>query len=330
ALEVDERGGVAAGEAGVAERSGLLDRGLQPLERQVAKRVDAEVLADLGDRVPRADQLLAVRHVDPVVTREPDRRARDPEVDLLRAGLADQRDEAAARRAADERVIHHHDALALDDLADRVVLDPDPEVTAGLRRVDEGAADVMVPDQPQLERDAARLAVAERGRVRRVRNAEDAVRVRRLLDREPAPERSPRAVHARAEDVRVRTREIDQLEDARRRLRRRDQPAERSDDVALDLQDLARLEVAHVLGADQVERARLARDDVAAAPAPEDERAEAPRVPRRVQRLADREDQRERADQPGERFADLLVRGRVARTRDQVDYDLRVDRRLEE
>src|SRR5690606_39455470 len=80
----------------------------------------------------------------------------------------------------------------------------------------------------------------------------------------------------------------------------------------------------------QVERARLARDDVAAAPAPEDERAEAPRVPRRVQRLADREDQRERADQPGERFADLLVRGRVARTRDQVDDDLRVERRLEE
>src|SRR5690606_38574029 len=128
-----------------------------------------------------------------------------------------------------------------------------------------------VADQPQLERHAALFTEAERRRVRRVRHAEHAVGVRRLFARELTAEGPPRAVHARAPDARVGAREVHQLEYAGRGPERLLQTRQLGHRAVLDLDDLTRLERAVDLCADQVERARLARQHPAAARAAEHE-----------------------------------------------------------
>src|SRR5207247_974540 len=69
--------GVVARAARVAELRGLAPRRPQhALEREVAERVDAQVLADLRDRVAGADQLALGGRVDPVVAGPGDGRRR--------------------------------------------------------------------------------------------------------------------------------------------------------------------------------------------------------------------------------------------------------------
>src|SRR5688500_2057103 len=105
--------------------------------------------------------------------------------------------------------------------------------------MNERAADVVVADEAELERDARRLAESESSGVRRVGHAEHAVRIGRVLERELAAERAARAIHARAEDARVGAREVDQLEDARRLAWRGRQRLERLDRGAPDAQHRA-------------------------------------------------------------------------------------------
>src|SRR5690606_38496971 len=127
-----------------------------------------------------------------------------------------------------------------------------------------------------LERDAALLGVAERRRVGRVRDAEDAVRLGRLLPGELPSQRAACAVHADAPELGVRPGEVDQLEDARRETRRRGEASQPGDLVAVDADQLPRLEVPHVLRPQQVQCAGLARENVAPAAPPEDEWSEPP------------------------------------------------------
>src|SRR2546426_8403067 len=88
---------VGAGEAGVTEARGIAARRLQhAVERQIAERVGAQVAADLLDVVAGPDQPLARRRVDAVVTRPPDRRPRDPPVDLAGAPLSGPAHELSA------------------------------------------------------------------------------------------------------------------------------------------------------------------------------------------------------------------------------------------
>src|SRR5207245_4682425 len=73
--------GVVAREARVAELRGLAPRRPQhALEGEVAERVDGQVLADLLDRVARADELAPGGRVDPVVAGPGDGRRRDAEM----------------------------------------------------------------------------------------------------------------------------------------------------------------------------------------------------------------------------------------------------------
>ena len=71
----------------------------------------------------------------------------------------------------------------------------------------------------------------------------------------------------------------------KRLARRLREGAQRAQPAAPDHDHLARLEVALVLGADQVEGAGLARDDPGAVEAPERERPEAERIARGDQRV---------------------------------------------
>src|SRR5262249_47044651 len=129
---------VGAREARVTEAAGIAAGGLQhAVERQIAERIGAEITADLVDLMTGGDQLLARRRVDPVVTRPLDRRRRDPHVDLARARAAEHAHDLAARGAADDGVVHHNDAFALQHFGHGIQLHLDAEMSNTLLRLDE-------------------------------------------------------------------------------------------------------------------------------------------------------------------------------------------------
>jgi hypothetical protein len=110
-----------------------------------------------------------------------------------------------------------------------------------------------------LELDAGDLGEAEGHRVGAVGNAEHDVGARRrMLAGELASQLAAHAVHRLAEHAAVGPREVDQLEDAatdRPPL----QPGKLGDRAVLDLEKLARLQLADHPGADEVEGAGLRR-----------------------------------------------------------------------
>src|SRR5574342_840031 len=150
-------------EAGVAEVGRVVAGGLEhAVERQVAERVRAEVLLDLRYLMARPDELLAGGRVDAVVAGPLDGRRRYAHVHLAGPGGPDHLDDLAARRAADDRIVHDHPALASQHFAVRVQLDLDAEVPDALLRLDEGAPDVVVADEARVVGQSGLLREAER------------------------------------------------------------------------------------------------------------------------------------------------------------------------
>ena len=110
------------------------------------------------------EQLVALRGVDAVKIGIGDRRRRDAEVNLARAGFPHHLHDLDAGGAAHDRIVDQHDALALDHRAVGVVLHPDAELADRLRRLDEGAPDIVVADDAEFERQPACARIADRGR----------------------------------------------------------------------------------------------------------------------------------------------------------------------
>ena len=128
----------------------------------------------------------------------------------------------------------------------------------------------------------------------RVGDRHDDVRIDRRLAREHAAEIGAGLVDALAEDVAVGPREVHVLEDAVRQLRYGEGPV-RLHAVGADHQHLAGLDVAHVVGANQIERARLGADDPRVGELAERERTEAVRIPDGNQPVLREHHERERA-----------------------------------
>ncbi len=109
--------------------------------------------------------------------------------------------------------------------------------------------------------------------------------------------------------------------------------ARRAEAGAVDHEHLARLDVAHVLGADEVERRGLARDHVRVLVPRQDaeaERANAHRVAHRDHRVLGEEEERVGALHALERGGDAILDRDLLAHRDEVDEDLGVGRRLED
>ena len=132
----------------------LVQRREEGFHGQVLDRVDAEVLAYLLDAVRRCDELLAGGDVDAVEAGKQRGRRRYPHVDLGCAGVAEHLDDLPHGGAPHDGIVHHDDPLSRYRLLHHVVLDLRPEVPYLLRRLDEGAADVVAPDEAQLVGDA--------------------------------------------------------------------------------------------------------------------------------------------------------------------------------
>ena len=119
------------------------------------------------------------------------------------------------------------------------------------------------------------------------------------------------------------------LEDAER-LALGAERAQAAQPPAPDHHHLARLDVALVGRADQVERAGLAREHPAAVEPAERERAEAARVARRDQRVGGHHHEAPRAFQARERVDQALLGQLLARAREQLHDHLAVGGRAED
>jgi hypothetical protein len=229
------------------------------------------------DRAVAGDQLVLVGHVDPVEARRDDGRRGDAQVDLERALLEEHRDDLASRRAANDRVVHDHDAFPRH-LGERVELRLDPVLAERLVGLDERAPDVPVLDQALGEGDPACAREADRRRRAGVRDGHDQVGLGRRLDGELLAHPHAGSVELDAAKLRVGPGEVDELEDAEgARAVRRDGLA-RLIPVLVHDDHLPRGQLPLHLGAEQVEGAGLGGEEPVVLEPPEDERADPLRV----------------------------------------------------
>src|SRR5450759_3354441 len=119
-----------------------VERGENAADGKVAQRVGPDEGPDLLDGVGRGDQLRLDLRVDPVEAGVVDGRRADPNMDLCRAGPAEQVDDRARRRTADDRIVHDDQPPTTNDLAKRRKLHGDASLAHRLGGLDERAARV--------------------------------------------------------------------------------------------------------------------------------------------------------------------------------------------
>ena len=248
-------------------------------------------------------------------------------------------DDLAAGGAAHDRVVHQDHPLAGDHGAVGGMLELDAEVADLVGRLNEGAADIVVAYDAELERDAARHRVAHRRGHARIRHRHDHVGLDRAFPRQLHPDALARLIYSVAVQHRVGPGEVDVLEHA--------EPgglvaerADRAHAVVVDDDDLARLDVAHELGADDVERAGLARQHpgrlaiglpvLVLIDPPQDQRPHAERVAHADQRLLAQHHQRVRAQHLLQCVGQPVGDAGVEADGDQVDEHLAVGGGLED
>ena len=158
-----------------------------------------------------------------------------------------------------------------------IVLEPHAEMADLLGRLDEGASDIMVADDAEFERHTRFLRIAERGRHARIGHRHDDVGVDMAFAGELAADALARLVDAGALDDAVGPGEIDVLEDAEPAVAAAERQQAR-DPVGADDDDLAGGDVAHEIGADDVERAGFRGQDPGLAEPAQHQRPHAQRV----------------------------------------------------
>src|SRR5437868_1038626 len=118
-----------------------------------------------------------------------------------------------------------------------------------LGRLNEGAADIVIADDAELERHAGMLAVADRGRNAGIRHRHHDVDLDMAFARQLRAERLADFIHRASADDGIRPREVDVFEDAGPgRLRRKWLMALGT--VFVEYDDLAGLDIADVFCAD--------------------------------------------------------------------------------
>ena len=104
--------------------------------------------------------------------------------------------------------------LPVEQIAHRVELELDAEVAHALFGLDEGAADVVVADEAEVERDAAFGSVAERGGHAGVRHGHNEIGGHARFAGKLAAHLFAALLHPAAKDAAVGPGEVDMLEDA--------------------------------------------------------------------------------------------------------------------
>lgn len=295
---------------------------------QEVERIRVDRLTDFLHALLRRDQLLAVWRVDAIVAGVLERRRRDVYMHFRRACFAKQIDNAQGRRAADDGIVDHHDALAFHHFADCGQLHLHALLAQLLRRLDERPARVFVLNQAKLIWNPRLLSVPDRRGNTRIRHACHDVRVDERFKRQLPPHPFARRMKIDAIDVAVGTGKINVLHCTGRMAL---QPFETVDAqaVLVENEQLARLDVSLIDGTDGIQRAGLRRKHITVAHAAHNERTQAMRIGSDQQLVVRHDKERESADNALQRVfrrADEIL----VRTGDQMRDDFRVARRLED
>src|SRR5947208_16191189 len=252
-----------------------------------------------------------------------DRRRSQPEVDLARAGVAHHADDLLRGGSSHQRVVDQDDALAFDRGAIGRMLHAHAEFAHALRRLNEGAADLMVSNDAEFERHAGMLTVADRGGHAGIRHRHHDVDLDMAFARELRAERFADFIYRSPADDGIRPREVDVFEDAGpRRFWRKWFMALRAALVEHD--DLAGLDVTDILRADDVERAGFRGQDRAAAEFAQYQGADAEPIARPDQFLVGQRHQRIGAFDRPQRLDEAVDKTVALRLRDQVQDDFGV------
>ena len=179
-------------DAGITRRTelafGVIHGLAQCGERDVAKRIRAEELANFFGGIRGGDELFARGRVHAVVTRRNRGRTADAHVNFAGAGFANHAHNFAAGGAADDGVVDENDALAFDEAADGIEFQLYAEISNGLRRLDERAADVVIANQAHAERNFRFERVADGGGNAGIGDGHDDIGVNGMFSREEAAE----------------------------------------------------------------------------------------------------------------------------------------------
>ena len=227
---------------------------VKAVERDELQGVDADPVAHFLFRHRRGEKLGAFGRIDPVETRPGGGGGGDAEMDLGRACIKDHVLDLAAGGPAHDGIVDQDHPLALDERAVDVQLQPHAHVADLLRRLDEGAAHVLIADDPHAEGDAAFGGKADGGGGAAVGDGADQIGLHRRLARQFHADLAAGFIDRTAAEDRIGAREIDVFEDAESAFGRGERVGG-GDGAVLDHHHLARLDLAHELRADDVQRA---------------------------------------------------------------------------
>ena len=244
-------------------------------------------------------------------------------------GIAHHGDDLLGGGAAHDGIIHQHDPFALDGVAVGIVLQPHAQVANAVRRLDKGAADIMVADDAQLERNVRRIGKAQRGGHTRVRHRDHHVGVYRRFLGQHGADILARLIHVAAFQRGIRTREIDVFEHAKTVLLRLEGEMDMHP-FLVHHDHLARLDVAHIGGADDVQGAGFRRKDIGAVQLAQHQRAHPIGITHADQLLGGQRHQRKGAFHLAQRVNQLVHDPVLGRARHQMNDGLGVGGALED
>src|SRR5438309_2708259 len=268
-LELHIFGHVDAGVAGSTEAaSGIADGAAQAFEREIADRIGVEEKANLFERASgaceigaaafgqawadagsvRGKQFLARGGIHAVIAGRNRRRTTDAHMHLRGTRFAHHAHDLAAGGATNDGIVDQHDALAFEQGAHGIKLQPDAEIADGLLGLDKCAAHIVAANQAHAKGQSGFERVADGRGHAGIRHGHDEIGVGGLFASQQAAEHLPAAIDRPAEDQAIGTREIDVFENAKLMLLLRSE-SQRFDATAGDAYEFAGLDLADVLRA---------------------------------------------------------------------------------
>src|SRR5690606_36166617 len=203
-------------------------------------------------------------------------------------------------------------------------------MAGAVRRLDEGAADVVRADNTELERDTGLLRIADRCRYAAVRHGNDQICLDRRFLCQLYPDLLARFVNRTFVKYRIRPAEVDMLEDAGAGRDIAERAMAANGPVEVHFDELTGIHLPLKIRAHYVEGDRFASEHHGVAEPAHDQRPNGQRITHRGQAARRHHDQRVSPLDQSQRVDKLVEHRRVTAGLDKVNDDLCVGSRLED